>query len=62
MFPAISEGFLDMKENIIGIIFFKMHISMMYENNNQVLILNPDRQISVSGDTKSHPSLCYRFD
>ena len=50
-FPATSEGCRDVKENIIGIFLFKMHISMWYEKNYQVQVLNPDRQISVSGDT-----------
>ena len=39
-----------------------MRISTRYEKNNQVPMLNPDRQISVSGDTMSHPSLGYRLD
>ena len=61
MFPATSEGCRDVKGNITGIFLFKMHISMRYEKNNQVPVLNPDRQISVSGDTMSHPSL-YRLN
>ena len=64
-FPATSEGWRDVKENIIGIfLFLKMNILMTlrYEKNNQVPVLNPDRQFSVSGDTMSHPSLGYRFD
>ena len=61
-FPATSEGFHDVKEKIIGIFLFKMHISMRYEKNNQVPVLNPDRQISVSGDTMSHPSFGYHLD
>ena len=61
-FPATSEGFRDVKENIIGMFLFKMHISTRYEKNNQVPVLNPDRQISVSGDTMSHPSLGYHLD
>ena len=60
--PATSEGTRDVKENIIGIFLFKMHISTRYEKNNQVPMLNSDRQISVSGDTMSHPSLGYRLD
>ena len=60
--PATSEGSRDVKENIIGIFLFKMQISTRYEKNNQVPMLNPDRQISVSGDTMSHPSLGYRLD
>ena len=52
--PATSEGSRDVKENIIGMFLFKMHISTRYEKNNQVPMLNPDRQISVSGDTMSH--------
>ena len=60
--PATSEGSRDVKENIIGMFLFKMHISTRYEKNNQVPMLNPDRQISVSGDTMSHPSLGYRLD
>ena len=35
---------------------------MSYEKNNQVPVLNPARQISVSGDMMSHPSLGYRLD
>ena len=61
-FPAMSEGCRDVQENIIGIFLFKMHISRRYEKNNQVPMLNRDRQISVSGDTMSHPSLGYRLD
>ena len=60
--PATSEGSRDVKENIIGMFLFKIHISTRYEKNNQVPMLNPDRQISVSGDTMSHPSLGYRLD
>ena len=58
MFLATSEGCRDVKENIIGIFLFRMHISFekRYEKNNQVPMLNPDRQISVSVDTMSHPS------
>ena len=59
-FPATSEGYHDVKENIIGIFLLKMHISMRYEKNNQIPVLNPDWQISVSGDKMSHPSLGYR--
>ena len=61
-FPATSEGCHHVKENIIGIFLFKIHISMRYEKNYQVPMLNPERQISVSGDTMSHPSLGYRLD
>ena len=61
-FFATSKGCRDVKENIIGIFLFKMHISMRYQKNNQVPVLNPDRQISVSGDKMSHPSLGYRLD
>ena len=61
-FPATSEGCRDVKKYIIGIFLFKMPNSMRYEKNNQVPMLNPDRQISVSGDTMSHPSLGYRLD
>ena len=61
-FPATSEGFRDVKKNIIDMFLFKMHISTRYEKNNQVPVLDPDRQISVSGDTMSHPSLGYRLD
>ena len=57
IFPATPVGFRDVKENIIGVFPFKMHISMRYEKNNQVPVLNPDRK--VSGDTMSHPSLVY---
>ena len=48
-FPATSEWCCDVKE--------KMHISMRYEKNNQVPVLNADRQISISGDTMSHHNL-----
>ena len=41
-FPATSEGFRDVKKNIIGIFLFKMHISTRYEKNNQVPVLDPD--------------------
>ena len=51
-FPATSEGCRDVKEYIISIFLFKMRISMRNEKNNQVPVLNPDRQISVSGDTR----------
>ena len=61
-FPATSGGCRDVKTNIIGIFLFKMPNSMRYEKKNQVPMLNPDRQISVSGDTMSHPSLGYRLD
>ena len=61
-FPATSEGFRDVKENFIGMFLFEMHISTRYEKNNQVPVLDPDRHISVSGDTMSHPSLGYRLD
>ena len=61
-FPATSEGFRGVKKNIIGMFLFKMHISTRYEKNNQVPVLDPDRQISVSADTMSHPSLGYRLD
>ena len=61
-FPATSEGFRDVKKNIIGMFLLKMHISTKYEKNNQVPVLDADRQISVSGDTMSHPSLGYRLD
>ena len=63
-FPVTSKGCRDVEDNICCIFFFKMHIyiSMRYEKNNQVPILNRDRQISVSGDTMSHPSLAYRLD
>ena len=55
-FPATSEGCRDVKKNIIGIFLFKMPNSMGYEKNNQVPMLNSDRQISVSGDAMSHQS------
>ena len=58
----MSDGCHYIKKNNIGTFLFKMHILMMYEKNNQVPVLNQDRQISVSGDTMSHPSLGYRVD
>ena len=61
-FPATSEGCRDVTEYIIGIFLLKMRIWMRYKKNNQVQVLNPDRQISFSGDTMSHPSLGYRLD
>ena len=61
-FPRRQRVFRDIKENITGMFLFKMHISTRYEKNNQVPMLNPDRKISVSGDTMSHPSLGYRLD
>ena len=63
-FPTMSEVAVTLfiKENIIGIFLFKMHILMSYEKNNQVQMLNPDRQISVSGDTMAHSNLGYRLD
>ena len=61
-FPQRQRVVVTFYRNIIGIILFKMHISMRYEKNNQVPVLDPDRQISVSGDTMSHPSLGYRLD
>ena len=45
MFPATSESFRDVNENIFGMFLFKMHTSTRYEKNNQVPVLNPDRQI-----------------
>ena len=61
-FSATSEDYRDVKENNIGIFLFKRHISRRYEKNNQVPMLNQDRQILVLGDTMSHPSLGYRLD
>ena len=61
-FPATSEGCLDVKENIIGIFLFKMNVSLRHKKNNQVPVLNPDRPISVLGDTMTYPSLGYRLD
>ena len=45
-----------LKRTFISIFLFKMLISRRYEKNSQVLMLNPDRQISVSGDMMSHPN------
>ena len=59
MFPAMSKGCRDVKENIIGIFLFKMCISIRYEKNNHVPMLNRHRHISVSGDIMSNSNLGY---
>ena len=46
-FPATSDGFCDVKKNIIGMFLFKMHISTRYEKNNQVPVLDPDTNLSL---------------
>ena len=60
--PQRQRVALTLNITISAYFLFKMHISRRYEKNNQVPMLNPDRQISVSGDTMSHPSLGYRLD
>ena len=38
---------------------FKTSNYFRYKKSNQLLVSDPEWQISVSGDTMSHPSLCY---
>ena len=62
-FPRRQSVPVTLKRTLLACFSLKcIYISRRYEKNNQVPMLNPDRQISVSGDTMSHPSLGYRLD
>ena len=60
-FPRRQRVPVTFKRTLLACFSLKC-ISKRYEKNNQVPMLNPDRQISVSDDTMSHPSLGYRLD